>query len=63
MPRIATGLVALPRHAADYVVTEHGIDDLRGRDVRGRAEALIAVAAPQFRDTLAADWDAILRRL
>ena len=61
--RFSNGLVALPRHTADYVVTEHGIAELRGRDLRGRAEALIAVAAPAFRDTLAAEWDAILRRL
>jgi len=61
--RFNNGLVALPRHTADYVVTEHGIAELRGRDLRGRAEALIAVAAPAFRDTLAAEWDAILRRL
>jgi len=61
--RFNNGLVALPRHAADYVVTEHGIAELRGRDLRGRAEALIAVAAPAFRTQLAADWDAILRKL
>lgn len=61
--RFNQGLVALPRHCADFVVTEHGIAALRGRDVRGRAAALIAIAAPQFRDALAADWDAILRRL
>lgn len=61
--RFNNGLVALPRHAADYVVTEHGIAELRGRDLRGRAEALIAIAAPAFRTQLAADWDAILRKL
>ena len=61
--RFNNGLVALPRHTADYVVTEHGMAELRGRDLRGRAEALIAIAAPAFRDTLAAEWDAILRRL
>ncbi len=61
--RFNNGLVALPRHAADYVVTEHGIAELRGRDLRGRAEALIAVAAPAFRAQLAAEWDEILRKL
>ena len=45
------------------MVTEHGIAELRGRDLRGRAEALIAVAEPSFRASLAAEWDAILRRL
>lgn len=61
--RFNNGLVALPRHSADFVVTEHGIAELRGRDLRGRAEALIAIAAPAFQAQLAAEWDAILRKL
>ncbi|HQO66998.1 MAG TPA: acetyl-CoA hydrolase/transferase C-terminal domain-containing protein, partial [Spirochaetales bacterium] len=36
----------------DHVVTEHGVAKLRGRTVRERALALIAVAAPEFRDEL-----------
>ena len=35
-----------------YVVTEYGVADLWGRTLRQRAEALIAVAAPQFREEL-----------
>lgn len=61
--RFNNGLVALPRHSADFVVTEHGIAELRGRDLRGRAEALIAIAAPAFQAQLAAEWDTILRKL
>jgi acyl-CoA hydrolase len=49
-------LITLPRHEADFVVTEFGIADLRARDVFGRARALIAIAAPQFREGLAAQW-------
>lgn len=45
--------VAVPRHFTEYVVTEHGVADLAGLGLRERAEALIAVAAPQFRDELA----------
>lgn len=45
--------VAVPRHFTQYVVTEHGVADLAGLGLRERAEALIAVAAPQFRDGLA----------
>ena len=45
--------VAVPRHFTHYVVTEHGVADLAGLGLRERAEALIAVAAPQFRDELA----------
>jgi acyl-CoA hydrolase len=36
----------------DEVVMEHGIAELRGRTIRQRAEALIAIAAPAFRDDL-----------
>lgn len=54
---------ALPRHAADYVVTEHGIAALRGLSLHERAAALIAVAAPAFRDSLGAAWAEITRRL
>ena len=45
--------VGVPRHFTQYVVTEHGVADLTGLGLRERAEALIAVAAPQFRDELA----------
>ena len=45
--------VAVPRHFTQYVVTEHGVADLTGLGLRERAEALIAVAAPRFRDELA----------
>ncbi|GAC1629408.1 MAG: acetyl-CoA hydrolase/transferase C-terminal domain-containing protein [Nevskia sp.] len=58
-----TGLAALPRHAADYVVTEHGIASLRGLGLQQRAEALIAIAAPAFRAPLAARWAEIAQRL
>lgn len=57
------GLVALPRHEADQVVTEHGIADLRGKSLHARAQALIAIAAPPFREELARAWDEISRRL
>ena len=36
-----------------FVITEHGIAALHGRPVRERAQALIDVAAPQFREQLA----------
>jgi 4-hydroxybutyrate CoA-transferase len=37
-----------------YVVTEYGIAELYGKSLRRRAEALIAIAHPAFRDELAA---------
>lgn len=56
-------LTTLARHEADYVVTEFGVADLRARSVHGRARALIDIAAPQFRDALATQWEDIGRRL
>ena len=35
-----------------YVVTEYGVAYLRGKTLRQRAEALIAIADPRFRDEL-----------
>jgi acetyl-CoA hydrolase len=46
--------VVTSRGDVHYVVTEHGVADLWGRTLRQRAEALIAVAAPEFRDELRA---------
>ncbi len=48
--------VSVARADMQVVVTEHGIADLRDKPVDARAEALIAVAAPAFRDELAAAW-------
>jgi len=50
------GLVSIQRGDVDTVVTEHGIADLRGLDMAARAAALIAIAAPDRRDDLAAAW-------
>jgi acyl-CoA hydrolase len=50
------GLVSVQRGDLDTVVTEHGIADLRGLGMDARAAALIAIAAPAFRDELAARW-------
>lgn len=44
--------VTVPRHLAGYVVTEYGVAPLRGRSLRDRAEALIAIAHPDHRDVL-----------
>jgi acetyl-CoA hydrolase len=52
--RLADGVVTTPRADADYVVTEHGIAELRGRTLAERARALIAIADPAFRADLEA---------
>ena len=46
----------LSRHLADAIVTEHGSAELRGLGLDARAEALIAIAAPEHRPALAAAW-------
>ncbi|MCL2367579.1 MAG: 4-hydroxybutyrate--acetyl-CoA CoA transferase [Oscillospiraceae bacterium] len=48
----AGSVVTLSRNDVDYVVTEYGIASLRGRSVKERAERLIAIAHPDFRDEL-----------
>jgi len=45
-------VVTLSRNDVDYVVTEYGIVNLRGRSLKERAERLISIAHPNFRDEL-----------
>ncbi len=47
-------LVTTPRHHTQFVVTEHGAVDLSVLDDTQRAEALIAIAHPDFRAALRA---------
>ena len=42
--------VTTPRTLADYVVTEYGVAELRGKNLRQRAKALIAICHPDFRE-------------
>ncbi|RMH45504.1 MAG: hypothetical protein D6686_17545, partial [Alphaproteobacteria bacterium] len=61
-PRLDPGApVSLARADAGIVVTEHGVADISGLDIDARAAALIALAAPGFRDGLADAWDAMRR--
>ena len=57
VPRLGDGIVTTGRSDADIVVTEHGIAELKGRSVRERARALIAIAHPDFRRDLEAAAD------
>ena len=53
VPRLESGeLVTMPRFWADTIVTEYGVADLLGKNHRERAEALIAIAHPDFRPEL-----------
>lgn len=44
--------VVTTRFQTNYVATEHGIVDLRGKSLVERAKLMISIAAPQFRDEL-----------
>ena len=55
VPRLGEGNAATAlRTDVDFVVTEHGVADLRHRPERARAAALAAIAAPGFRGELEA---------
>ena len=55
VPRCRRGsVVTTIKNTVDHVVTEHGVAELRGRTIRERTRALIAIADPQFRDELEA---------
>ena len=44
------------RADTDYIVTEHGVAELRHKDIDQKAEALTAVATSEFRETLERSW-------
>lgn len=44
--------VSISRNCADTIITEYGVAQLRGRTIRERADALIAIAHPDFREQL-----------
>lgn len=53
VPLLAEGAaVTTSRNDVDYVVTEYGVARLKGRTLRDRAKALIAIAHPDFRASL-----------
>jgi len=53
VPTLSAGaMVSTSKNDVSYVVTEYGVASLRGRTNRERAEALIAIAHPDFREEL-----------
>ena len=53
IPTLGAGApVTVPRTFVDYVVTEYGIAELRGKTIRQRARALAEIAHPEFREDL-----------
>ena len=49
--------VTTSRNDVDYVVTEYGVAHLTGKTLRQRAQALIAIAHPDFRQELMAVYE------
>ena len=64
VPVFGGDIVTSPRTQAYYIATEHGVVNLAGASTWERAEKLISVAAPEFRDELiaAADSQRIWRK-
>ncbi|MBA5686736.1 acetyl-CoA hydrolase/transferase family protein [Rugamonas apoptosis] len=55
MPTLTPGThVTTSKNDVNYVVTEYGVAQLRGKSAKQRAEALIAIAHPDFRAELRA---------
>lgn len=53
VPVLAAGTpVSTSKNDVDMIVTEYGVAKLRGKTIRERTEALIAVAHPNFREQL-----------
>lgn len=48
-------VVTVPRTVVQYLVTEYGIANMKALSIWGRAEAIINLAHPDFRDELIKD--------
>ena len=61
-PTLAPGThVSTSKNDVNYVVTEHGIAQLRGKPASQRAAALIAIAHPDFRSELTSQARRLVR--
>ena len=52
-------IVTSPRTTAHYIVTEYGMVCLKGKSTWERAEAIISIAHPDFRDSLIKDAESM----
>jgi len=53
VPTLKPGtIVTTPRTVVSYLVTEHGMVHMKGKSTWQRAEAVISIAHPDFRDDL-----------
>ena len=58
LPQLGGDIVTTPRSVACDIVTEYGVAELIGKSTWERAEALISVAHPDFRDGLIKEAEA-----
>lgn len=62
VPFIDTGsAITTSRNDVHYIVTEYGIANLKGKTLRERAKALIAIAHPDFRASLTEEFNTRFR--
>ena len=54
LPHFGGDIVTDPRSQAYYIVTEYGVVNLAGRSTWERAELLVSIAHPDFREDLIA---------
>ena len=52
VPKLADGVVTSLRTDVDYVVTEYGVAELRGKTLRERMAAMASLSHPKFREEL-----------
>jgi acyl-CoA hydrolase len=60
--RNLSGPVTTARSEVDVVVTQYGVAQLKGRSIRDRVAAMVAIADPAFRETLDRDAHDLLKR-
>ncbi len=56
VPKLKTPTVSINRADTGFIVTEHGIADVRGLSVQARAEKIINIANPDHRTLLQRAW-------
>ncbi len=61
--RLDSRTTSIARADIDTVMTEFGVAELRDKGMDQRAEALTAIAAPPFRDSLWNKWEAMRRTM
>lgn len=61
VPVLDAGCTSVPRSDVDFIATEHGCVNLRELDADARAQALIGLAAPAFREGLQRAWRTLRR--